>query len=82
MLKSSIYKNILYKLRDKKYLNYRKLLLFLLLLFIIYAFENCNLSEKLYSKKYAIEFLKNFLLEDLVFLNLISFKFINFFIKN
>ena len=70
MLKSSIYKNILYKLRDKKYLNYRKLLLFLLLLFIIYAFENCNLSEKLYSKKYAIEFLKNFLLEDLNNINL------------
>ena len=70
MLKSSIYKNILYKLRDKKYLNYRKLLLFLVILFIIYAFENCNLSEKLYSKKYAIEFLKNFLLEDLNNINL------------
>ena len=71
MLKSLIYKNILYKFGDKKYLNYRKLLLFLLLLFIIYVFENCNLSEKLFSKKYAIEFLKNFLLDDLVFLNLI-----------
>ena len=70
MLKSLIYKNILYKLRDKKYLNYRKLLLFLLLLFIIYIFENCNLSEKLFSKKYAIEFLKNFLLDDLNNINL------------
>ena len=62
MYKSSIYKKILYKLRNNKYL---KLLLLLLLLFIIYAFENCNLSEKLFSKKYAIEFIKNFLLEDL-----------------
>ena len=70
MLKSLIYKNILYKLGDKKYLNYRKLLLFLLLLFIIYIFENCNLSEKLFSKKYAIEFLKNFLLDDLNNINL------------
>ena len=69
MYKSSIYKKILYKLRNNKYL---KLLLLLLLLFIIYAFENCNLSEKLFSKKYAIEFIKNFLLEDLIFLNSIS----------
>ena len=42
-------------------------------MFIIYAFENCNLSEKLFSKKYAIEFIKNFLLEDLNNINNLNF---------
>ena len=70
MHKSLVYRNILEKLRKKKYLNYLKLLLLLLLMLIIYAFENCNLSEKSFSKKYAIEFIKNFLLEGLNNINL------------
>ncbi len=62
-------KNILKKLWNSKYLKSLKLLLLLLLLLIIYVFENSNLSNKLFSKKHAIEFIKNFLLEDLIFLN-------------
>ena len=62
-------KYILKKLKNKKCLISLKILLFLLLLLIIYVFKNSNLSEKLFSKKHAIEFIKNFLLEDLIFLN-------------
>ena len=58
-------KYILKKLKNKECLISLKILLFLLLLLIIYVFKNSNLSEKLFSKKHAIEFIKNFLLEDL-----------------
>ena len=67
-------KTILKKLRNKKYIISTKLFLFLVLFLIIYVFENSNLSENLFSKKHAIEFLKNFYLEDL---NNINYNFTN-----
>jgi glycosyltransferase involved in cell wall biosynthesis len=67
-------KTILKKLRNKKYIISTKLLLFLVLFLIIYVFENSNLSENLFSKKHAIEYLKNFYLEDL---NNINYNFTN-----
>ena len=52
-------------IKKKKYLKRLKLLFFFIILLLIYIFENCNLSERLSSKKHAIEFIKNFLFYDL-----------------
>jgi len=52
-------------IKKKNYLKRLKLLFFFIILLLIYIFENCNLSERLSSKKHAIEFIKNFLFYDL-----------------